>query len=171
MRLKVMASGLAVGVAIAATVPVSAAPVAAMAGPSFVLAQAMVPPTGMNDADRPMAAEERMRRRFPQPVRVGDLIGLPVLDDGDRTVGYVRQVVRTRQDKIELIVAYNRWCGWCGFDGRSVAVPIEVVGILGRELASLDMTPGEYASAPTWQGSDATVLGNDDSVRVALARR
>ena len=31
-----------------------------------------------------------MQRRFPQPVRVGDLIGLPVLDDDSRTLGYVR---------------------------------------------------------------------------------
>ena len=33
---------------------------------------------------RPMtelSPEERMQRRYPQPVRVGDLIGLPVLDE------------------------------------------------------------------------------------------
>ncbi len=67
-----------------------------------------------------------MRRRFPQPVRVGDLIGLPVLDDGSRTLGLVREVVRTPGNKIELIVAY---CGWFGWGARPVAVPIEVVGI------------------------------------------
>jgi ribosomal 30S subunit maturation factor RimM len=46
-----------------------------------------------------------MQRRFPQPVRVGDLIGLPVLDDSHRTLGFVHDVVRTPQNKIELIVA------------------------------------------------------------------
>ena len=38
---------------------------------------------------------------FPQPIRVGDLIGLPVLDNDSSTLGYVRQVVRTPQGKIE----------------------------------------------------------------------
>ena len=73
-----------------------------------------VPPTGMNDAEKPMPMEERMHRRFPQSVRVGDLIGLPVLDDDDSTIGFVRQVVRTPQGKIRLIVSYSRWFGWFG---------------------------------------------------------
>ena len=32
-------------------------------------AQAMVPPTGMEDASKPMPMLDRMNRRFPQPVR------------------------------------------------------------------------------------------------------
>jgi len=137
----------------------------------FAVTQAMVPPTGTDDAEHPMPMKERMDRRFPQPVRVGDLIGLPIIDDQDRTLGRVREVVRTPQNKIALIVAYNRWFGYWGLDTRLVAVPIEVVGILGRELASLDMLPSEYAAAPTWHDPNATVLPDDDSIRVALARR
>ena len=133
----------------------------------LVMAQAMVPPTGMNDAAHPMPMAERMSRRFPQPVRVGDLIGLPVLDDRASTLGRVRQVVRTAQGKIALIVAYGGWFGW---GARLLAVPIEVVGIEGRQLASLDMPRSEYAAAPTWQGNDATVLADDAIIRVALAR-
>lgn len=175
MQIKIIALGLAIGVTAGAAVSATARAAPASVNPDpdrpFLLAQAMVPPTGMGDADRPMAMEERMRRRFPQPARVGDLIGLPVLDDSDRTIGFVQQVVRTPQGKIELIVLYSRWCGWCGLDARPVAVPIEAVGILGRELASLDMPPSEYAAAPTWRQGDATVLGDADSIRVALARR
>ena len=141
---------------------------------AFVVAQAMIPPTGMGPEDKAMAAHdmaatERMQRRFPQAVRVGDLIGLPVLDDDSRTLGHVRRVVRTPQGKIKLIVAYG---GFLGFGTRLVAVPIEVVGIFGRQLASLDMSRQEYASTPTWHdtGSD-TAVPNSDSIRVALARR
>jgi len=165
MQLRTSSLGLALGCAIAVLAPANAEPIAE---PAVLVAQAMVPPTGTGDADRPMTMEERMRRRFPQPVRVGDLIGLPVLDDGDRTLGVVRQVVRTPQDKIELIVAYGGWFGW---GARPVAVPIEVLGILGRQLASLDMSRSEYAAAPTWQGGQAAALSDDDSIRVALARR
>ena len=109
----------------------------------------MVPPTGM---DEPIshADDERMKRRFPQAGASRRSIGLPVLDDRSSTLGFVRQVVRTPQGKIELIVAYSGWFGWFG---RPVAVPIEVVGIEGRQLASLDMPRSEYAAAPTWQGT------------------
>jgi hypothetical protein len=140
---------------------------AQVSNPPIVLAQAMVPPTGMDDASRPMPMVERMNRRFPQPIRVGDLIGLPVLDDRSSTLGFVRQVVRTAAGKIELIVSYSRWFGWFG---RPVAVPIEAVGIEGRQVASLDMSRSEYAAAPTWQGRDATALPDDATIRIALAR-
>jgi len=136
--------------------------------PPVTLAQAMVPPTGMGDADKPMPMDERMNRRFPRPVRVDFLIGLPVLDDSSSTIGFVRYVVRTRQDKIALIVSYG---GWFGFGARPVAVPVDAVGMMGRQVASLDMAPNEYAAAPTWAGRGDTVLPNEDSIRVGLARR
>lgn len=149
---------------------------AAWAAPShgpLVVAQAMIPPTGMGAEDQAMAAAhmaaaERMRRRFPQPVRVADLIGIPVLDDDSRTLGRVRQVVRTPEGHIELIVDYGGWFGW---GARPVAVPIEVVGIFGRQLASLDMPRSDYAAAPTWHAKADTVLPADASISVALARR
>jgi hypothetical protein len=112
--------------------------------------------------------EAIMSRRFPQQVRVGDLIGLPMLDDNDVTLGDVERVVRTPEGKINLIVGYSKWFGWFG---RPVAVPIEVVAILGRQIASLDMPPAEYAAAPTWtQGTDVAIPDND-IIRIAITRR
>jgi hypothetical protein len=137
------------------------------AAPAVGLVKAAPAPTSMADASPVLTAEARMQARFPQPVRIGDLIGLPLLDDGHRTLGYVREVVRTKNDKIELIVGYGGLFGW---GVRPVAVPIEVVGIRGRELASLDMPRSEYAGAPTWQASDTTVLPRDATIRVALCR-
>ena len=158
------------GTALLVGLMISAGATATVSTPSVVLAQAMVPPTGMDDANKPMPMVERMNRRFPQPVRVGDLIGLPVLDDRSSTLGFVRQVVRTAAGKTELIVSYSRWFGWFGWFGRPVAVPIEVVGIEGRQLASLDMPRSEYAAAPTWQGEGATALPDDATIRIALGR-
>jgi hypothetical protein len=164
-----LALGWAIGAAGSLMVAADTAPLMAMSEPTMA-AQAAVPPDFISDADKAMKAEERMQRRFPQPVRVGDLIGLPVLDDSHRTLGFVREVVRTPQKKIELIVAYNAWCIWCGWDTRPVAVPVEVVGIRGREISSLDMPRSEYAAAPAWQQSDTTALSKDDSIRMALAK-
>jgi len=147
--------------------PAPAGMVTAALASGLVLAQATVPPTGMMDADKPMPMDERYRARFPQPARVGDLIGLPVLDLDSSTIGYVRQVVRTPTGRIEFIVVYSRWWGWFG---RPVAVPLEAVGIAGRQLVSLDMPTAAYAKAPTWQGAGATALPPDAIVRVALAR-
>ena len=112
--------------------------------------------------------EAKMNSRFPQKVRVGDLIGLPILDDDDVTLGYVQMVVRTPEGKIKLIVSYSRWFGWFG---RPVAVPIEVVAILGRQIASLDMPPKEYEAAPTWSNGKDQTIPDDEIIRIALARR
>jgi hypothetical protein len=157
MRLSVTAATLLIGLML----PAATAP--------RVLAQAMIPPTGANDADHPMPMVERMSRRFPQPARVGDLIGLPVLDGGMSTLGRVTQVVRTPAGRIVLIVNYSRWFGFFGWFARPVAVPIEAVGIEGRQIASLDMARDAYAAAPTWPG-EAAPLPADATIRIALAR-
>src|SRR5436309_9404691 len=65
------------------------------------------------DADHP-TPEEKMRRRMPHPMKVGDLIGLRVLDDDDNTIGFVRQLVRTPDGKIMLVVNHGRLFGWGG---------------------------------------------------------
>jgi hypothetical protein len=130
------------------------------------LAQAphdMAPQTPM-----PAEAEARMQMRFPQPVRVGDLIGLPVLDDDDSTLGHVREVVRDPQGRIKLIVSYSRW--W-GLGGRPVAVPLEVVVILGRQIDAVDMKPAEFAAAPTWVAGTDQPIAAEEIIRIGIGRR
>lgn len=112
--------------------------------------------------------EEKMQRRFPQPVRVGDLIGLPVLDDYDRTIGRVQAVVRTSTGKIRLIVPYGGFLGW---NRRLVAVPIEVVAIAGRQLAALDMPRKAFDEAPTWNDAQATQIDQNEIIRIGLYKR
>ncbi len=159
MRIRLAACGVASGLTFAG--------ILASANPATVCAQAMIPPTGMMDAQHPMPMNERYLKRLPQPVRVGDLIGLPMLDEQANTLGTVRQVVRTTQGQIELVVSYSRWWGWFG---HPVAVPLEVVGIEGRQLVSLDMDPEEYAKAPVFNDPSATALPADATIRVALGR-
>ncbi len=139
---------------------------ALLAAAPSAIAQAphdMVPQTPM-----PSAAQARMPMRFPQPVRVGDLIGLPVLDDDDSTLGRVREVVRDRQGRIRLVVSYSKWWGW---RGRPVAVPIEVVVILGRQIDAVDMKPAEFAAAPTWVAGADQPIPPDQIIRIAIGRR
>ena len=98
-------------------------------------------------------------------MRVGDLIGLRVLDDNDVTIGIVRHVARTTEGKVLLIVAHTGPLGW---GGRLVSVPIEAVAIFGRQLASLDMKPAEYASAATWTAGSTELLGIEEKIVIGL---
>jgi hypothetical protein len=166
-KFRVATVGLASTLLISPPTEARAAPQPSATAAAFELAQAMVPRTGMMDAQHPMPMNERYLRRFPQPVRVGDLIGLPVLDLNSSTLGYVREVVRTAAGQIEFIINYSRWWGWFG---RPVAVPLETLGIEGRHLMSLNMSPGDYAAAPTWHNTGAAPVPADATVRVALSR-
>jgi hypothetical protein len=151
-------------IAVVAVSPAKAAPISDSA---LHIAQITTSPAATGGAGPLSPAEQRMLRRFPQPVRVGDLIGLPVIDENHRTIGYARKVVRTAQNKVELIVDYDGWFGW---KTHPVAVPIEVVGIQGRELASIDMPRSDYVTAPAWQQTDETAISDDDSVKIALSK-
>jgi hypothetical protein len=155
------------------------APALAQVAPaSSVLAaapQAEPPPQLDEQAKR--SPEEIMNRRFPQPARVGDLIGLPVLDYWDSTIGYVRQVVRSPAGQIQLIVPYGRSLGWVRWGGpfdwhrRLVAVPIEAVAILGRQIVALEMSREEFDSAPEVAMGQNAPLGADEMIKIALGRR
>jgi hypothetical protein len=125
-------------------------------------------PVAPQQAAPELSPEQRMQRRHPQPVRVGDLIGLPVLDFDDRTLGYVRSVVRTADGRIKLIVLYGGFLGW---GRRPVAVPIEAVGIAGRQLAALDMTRAEFDAAPYWADPRSQRLAAGETIRIGLYRR
>jgi len=123
-------------------------------------------------ADKDRTPEERMARRYPQPVKVGFLIGLPVLDQNDSTYGYIREVVRTGEGKIVLVVPYRAWLGWAPTDwGRkAVAVPIETVAILAHQVAALDFSREDFAAAPVYSAG-GTALPADETIEIAVWRR
>ena len=78
------------------------------------------------------------------------LIGLPLLDWDNSTLGYVRHVVRTPEGKIQLIVNQGRLFGW---GGRLVQVPIEAVAILARQIDLLDISREEFRATPVWSAA------------------
>lgn len=115
-----------------------------------------------------LTPEEQMQRRFPQPAKAGFLVGLPVLDYDDITIGYVRHVVRTPEGKVLLIVNHGRFFGW---GGRLVPVPIEVVAILARQIVALEMTRADFATAPTWFEASTKPVAPEETIRIAITRR
>src|SRR5580658_3080047 len=63
--------------------------------------------TFADDSADTVTPEERMNRRFPQRVLVGDLLGDPLLDDDNRTLGRVEKVVRTHDGKVVLVTTFG----------------------------------------------------------------
>lgn len=118
-----------------------------------------------------LTPEQKFARRYPQPVKVGFLIGLPVLDPQRSTYGYIREVVRTAEGKILLVVPYRAWLGWAPLDwGRkAVAVPLETVAIQGRQVSALDFSPADFAAAPAYTGQ-GTALPPGETIRIAVSR-
>ncbi len=86
-------------------------------------------------------------RRFPQPVRVGDLIHRQVLRpvEWQTVLGRVDGVAR-RADGAVLVVGDARDAGWrgaLGLGARPVAVPSDALALLGEHLAVMDLPPDQ----------------------------
>ena len=131
-----------------------------------------------NSAEEKLSPEAKMARRFPQPAKVGDLIGLPVLDDGNSTIGFIKDIVRSPAGKVQLVVPYGKWWfAWIGNGGlverwrRPVAVPIEAVAILGRQVAALDMPREDFDKAPDFAAAQATPIDREEIILIAITRR
>jgi hypothetical protein len=120
------------------------------------------------DKAKELSPEEKMARRFPQPVKISYLVGLPMIDERNETLGHVRQVVRSSAGKIRLVIDYG---GLFGIGSRFVAVPVEVCAMLGRQVAAADMPRDAFEPAPTWYGSGDEMLKPDEIIRVAVMRR
>jgi hypothetical protein len=135
---------------------------------AFQLAAGAHDPSAEPEAWENLTPEQRMQRRWPQPVKVGFLIGLPVLDWDDSTLGHVRKVVRSADSKILLIVDYGGWLTW---KKKPVAVPIETVAILARQINALEFTPEDFEKAPAWNDSAAQELAGETTIQIAISRR
>jgi|SRR5437879_11532920 hypothetical protein len=122
-------------------------------------------------ANQNLTPEQKFERRYPQAVKVGFLIGLPVLDEHRSTYGYISEVVRTAEGKILLVVRYRGWLGWAPVDwGRkAVAVPLERVAIQGRQVAALDFSREDFAAAAAYAGG-GTALPDSETIRIAVSR-
>ena len=107
-------------------------------------------------------------RRHPQPVRVGDLIDRRVLQpvESRPVLGHVRRVVRDADGTTRIVMNFG---GWFGYGGRSIAVPIDAMALLGGELEILDLSPDQLRHFPTDDGAGGSALAADEFIRMGLA--
>ncbi len=116
-------------------------------------------------ARQSVAREQALR--FPQPVRVGDLIGRQMLQptEAEHVLGHVL-AIRKGDDRLELVL---RTGGVLGLATRQVAVPLAATALLGQYMVLVDIPPDELARLPTDAGA-GPVLGNNEIISVGIVK-
>jgi hypothetical protein len=106
-------------------------------------------------------------KRFPQPVRVGDLLHRTVLEpvESRRILGHVDRVIRGNDGKEAIVMSFG---GFFGFGAHRIAVPTAAMVLLGGELEVLDFTPQQLEHFPAYDGT-GSVLGAEEIIRMGLA--
>jgi PRC-barrel domain len=122
----------------------------------------MPPPPGMSLA-------ESAAMRFPQPVRVGDLVGREVLRpvESQDVLGRVRRVVRDANGQIMVVVDFG---GFLGFDSRPIAVPVDAMVLVGQDMEIVAFTPKQLRQFPTFSPVGTTDVADDAIIKVGLAK-
>ena len=122
----------------------------------------MPPPPGMS-----LARSAAMR--FPQPVRVGDLLHRQVLQpvESQTVLGTVKGVVRDANGRIDLVVDYG---GFLGFGARLIAVPIDATVLLGQDMEIVAYSRGQLNHLPTFSAAGTNPLPAEAIIRVGLAK-
>ena len=112
---------------------------------------------------------EMAARRFPQPVRVGDLLRRTVLQptEAQPKLGRVRDIVARADGAISVVMEYG---GLFGFGARPIAVPVEAMALLGEYVQVVGFTPAQLDALATFDGAGATPLPPDRVIRVGLAK-
>jgi hypothetical protein len=122
----------------------------------------MPPPPGMSLA-------ESAAMRFPQPVRVGDLLGRDVLRpvESQDVLGRVRRLVRDGNGQLLVVVEFG---GFLGLGSRPIAVPVDGMVLLGQDMEIVAFTPEQLQQFPTFSSSGNTDVASDTIIKIGLAK-
>ena len=122
----------------------------------------MPPPAGMTLA-------ESAAMRFPQPVRVGDLLHRDVLEptESQELLGTVQQVVRSSDGTLEVVVAFG---GFLGFGTRPIAVPVDAMVLRSQVMEVVAYTPDQLRHFPTFSPAGTSAVPADSTIKVGLAK-
>lgn len=107
--------------------------------------------------------------RFPQPVRVGDLVGRDVLRpvDSQDVLGHVSQVIRNSSGQIMVVIDFG---GFLGFGSHPIAVPVDAMALLGEDVEVVAFTPQQLRQFPKFSDSGTVPVPDDATIKVGLAK-
>jgi hypothetical protein len=132
-------------------------------------AQAQSPTPGGMPPPPGMSLEQSNAMRFPQPVRVGQLLGRVVLQpvESQTVLGYVRGVVQDGGDHVMVVISFG---GFLGIGTRLIAVPLDAMVLLGEAVEVAAFTPSQLGGFATFTASGSTPVPPDTVVKVGLAK-
>ena len=107
--------------------------------------------------------------RFPQPVRVGDLLRRDVIQpvESQNFMGTVQQIVRDPDGTLAAVINLG---GFLGFGSRPVSVPVDALVLLGQVVEVDAFTPAQLRQLPTYSPGSAAPLSPDAIIKVGLAK-
>jgi hypothetical protein len=122
----------------------------------------MPPPDGMSLA-------QSAAMRFPQPVRVGDLLHRDVLQpvESQDFLGTVAQIVRAADGTTLVVIDFG---GFLGFGTRPIAVPVDAMVLVGQVMEVVAYTPQQLRGFPTFSPANTTPVPPDTVIKVGLAK-
>ena len=116
-----------------------------------------------------MSLAQSNAMRFPQPVRIGQLLGRVVLQpvESQTVLGHVRGVVRDNQGQVLVVMTYG---GFLGFGSRLIAVPLDAMVLVGEVMEVAAFTPEQLRRFATFTPSGTTPVPAETVVKVGLAK-
>jgi hypothetical protein len=128
-------------------------------------------PASAADDDLPSAQDlaDSAAQRFPQPVRVGDLLSRKVLepDESRPLLGRVGSVVKRRDGTVAVVMQYG---GVLGFFTHPIAVPVNAMVLVGQDMEVMEYDPDQLKKFPTFKPDGTRALPPDSIIRVALGK-
>ncbi len=117
----------------------------------------------------PVQRSEVARARYPQPVRVGDLIGRQVLEDvpQQRVLGRVAGVLRDAEGRVSILVDC---CGILGIGIRRVSLSSDTMTLLGQFVVARGFDHQLLAVLPQASPKPDELLPAEAIIRVGLGR-
>jgi hypothetical protein len=107
--------------------------------------------------------------RFPQPVRVGDLLRRDVIQpvESQNFLGTEQQIVRNPDGALAVIINLG---GFLGFGSRSMSVPVDTLVLLGQVVEVDAFTPAQLRQLQTFSPGTAVPLPPDAVIKFGLAK-
>ncbi len=107
--------------------------------------------------------------RFPQPVRVGDLLGRSVLQpvESQAVLGTVRELIRGADGALAVVMDFG---GFLGFGTRRIAVPVDAMVLVGDVMEVVAFTPAQLRAFATFDPAGTTPVPPDTVIKVGLAK-
>jgi hypothetical protein len=136
---------------------------------SVNVAEAQSPTPGGMPPPQGMSLVDSNAMRFPQPVRVGNLLGEDVLRpvESQQVLGRVHGLVRDGDGQVMVVMDFG---GFLGFGSRLIAVPVNAMVLLGKVMEVVAYTPKQLRRFPTFSPAGTTELANDTIIKVGLAK-